>query len=158
MHLTWNCVLLCNNAQAANSANGRSPQDASSGGGSVYFDFHMQMALYVVLKIFNWNERWDYGVCDRSAKSLKDLSAPTLHRSAKLLADLCGRSAKVLADLSEDLPGSWYLSRSAMDLTALVLVVLSYAIMAHIQFILVLRCLFWHSWPLETCWQKIAIS
>ena len=60
MYLTWNCVLLCNNAQAANSANGRSPQDASSGGGSVYFDFHMQMALYVVLKIFNCNERWDY--------------------------------------------------------------------------------------------------
>ena len=97
MHLTWNCVLLCNNAQAANSANGRSPPDAgraararglSSGGGSVYFDFHMQMALYVVLKIFNCNERWDYGVCDlrpvrgpvgadRSAKLLADLSAPT---------------------------------------------------------------------------------
>ena len=50
-----------------NSANGRSPQEAgraryglSSGRGSVYFDFHMQMALYVVLKIFNCNERWDY--------------------------------------------------------------------------------------------------
>ena len=53
-----------------NSANGRSPQDASSGGGSVYFDFHMQMALYVVLKIFNC-KRWDYGVSDRSDRSAK---------------------------------------------------------------------------------------
>ena len=60
-----------------NSANGRSPQEAgraryglSSGRGSVYFDFHMQMALYVVLKIFNC-KRWDYGVSDRSDRSAK---------------------------------------------------------------------------------------
>ena len=69
----------------------------------------------------------DLRISDRSAKSLADLSE--FHRSAKLLADLCARSAKVLGDLSEDLPGSWYLTRSAMDLTALVLVVLSYVIM-----------------------------
>ena len=57
-------------------------------------------------------KRWDYGISDRSAKSLADLSEA--HRSAKLLADL-------------------WLSffRSTMDIMALVLSVLSYAIMLH---------------------------
>ena len=47
------------------------------------------------------------------------------HRSAKLIADLseAGRSAKLLADLLE------LVTRSVMDIKALVLVVLSYAIM-----------------------------
>ena len=47
------------------------------------------------------------------------------HRSAKLLADLseAGRSAKLLADLLE------LVTRSIMDIMALVLSVLSYAIM-----------------------------
>ena len=59
----------------------------------------------------------------RSAKSLADLSEA--HRSAKLLADLSEtrRSAKLLADL-------WLsFTRSTMDIMALVLSVLSYAIM-----------------------------
>ena len=56
----------------------------------------------------------------RSAKSLADLSEAC--RSAKLLADLSEtrRSAKLIADL---------LTRSTMDIKALVLSVLSYAIM-----------------------------
>ena len=68
-------------------------------------------------------KRWDYGISDRSAKSLADLSEA--HRSAKLLADLSEtrRSAKLLADL-------WLsFTRSTMDIMALVLSVLSYAIM-----------------------------
>ena len=57
---------------------------------------------------------------NRSAKSLADLSEAC--RSAKLLADLSEtrRSAKLIADL---------LTRSTMDIKALVLSVLSYAIM-----------------------------
>ena len=64
------------------------------------------MALYCPLKIFNCDERWDYGVSDRSVISLADLqnsdrSARISHRSAKSLADLSEtrRSAKLLADL-----------------------------------------------------------
>ena len=64
--------------------------------------------------------RWDYGLSDRSAKILADLSEAC--RSAKLLADLSEtrRSAKLLADL---------LTRSTIDIKALILSVLNYAIM-----------------------------
>ena len=68
-------------------------------------------------------KRWDYEITDRSTKSLADLSDSD--RSAKLLADLSEtrRSAKLLADL-------WLsFTRSTMDIMALVLSVLSYAIM-----------------------------
>ena len=84
-------------------------------------------AVPLPLKIFNWDKRLDYGVSDRSAKILADLSEAC--RSAKLLADLSEirRSAKLLADLSVLV---LFFTRSTMDIKALVLSVLSYAIMA----------------------------
>ena len=107
MYLTWNCALLCNNAQAANAQPGDPTPDADAA--MVALLLQLSLTDGVVppsLKILKCVKRWDYGVSHRSVISLADLqnsdrSAKISHRSAKSLADLSEscRSAKLLADL-----------------------------------------------------------
>ena len=106
MYLTWNCVLLCNNAQAAN-APGDPPLDADAAVVALLLQLSLTDGVVPPsLKILKCVKRWDYGVCHRSVISLADLqnsnrSVKISDRSAKSLADLseAGRSAKLLADL-----------------------------------------------------------
>ena len=73
--------------------------DADESGGPNESIFIYRWRCTFPSKIFNCDERWDYGVSDRSIMSLADLRISD--RSAKSLADLSEfhRSAKLLADL-----------------------------------------------------------
>ena len=68
MYLTWNCVLLCNNAQAAN-APGDPPPDADAAVVALLLQLSLTDGVVPPsLKIFK-PDKWDYGVAAKPAST-----------------------------------------------------------------------------------------